>query len=134
MLRRLPGVFNLIRTRITLPVEETIKIAICNAYRYLGRPLPLSLRGFYLMDIYIKAIESYTPELYRGRLTLCHSDKVLYCRQSEVSCLARGGAEAYEVPGAGHENIVEEPHVKVWAQYLKMCLDQVHAKTEEKKG
>jgi hypothetical protein len=51
-----------------------------------------------------------------------------------VSCLAGGGAEAYEVPEAGHENIVQEPYVEEWAKYLKMCLDQVHARAKAKKG
>jgi hypothetical protein len=65
-LRKLPNVFNFIITR---KAKKKIKMAICNVYCCLGRPLPLSLREFYIFDIYRNAMQKYTPN-YTSEIAL----------------------------------------------------------------
>ncbi len=128
ILRKLTSVFYWISARHWRPFMITIKKIICNMFHLCGYPLPVSLRTFYLLDIYYKAIRSYTPQGYPGKVALCHSDKVLYGSRSEISRFAAGGMDFYTVKGAEHLELIKEPYVGMWARYLKKCLDEVQEK------
>jgi hypothetical protein len=106
----------------------TIKKIICKIFHLSGYPIPLSLRNFYLMDIYKKAMTSYTPQVYPGKVVLCHSDKVSYGSRSEIRRFAVGGTDVYTVRDAEHLELFKEPYVGIWARYLKMCLNEAHEK------
>ncbi|MGC2062520.1 MAG: hypothetical protein WA610_06045, partial [Thermodesulfovibrionales bacterium] len=62
------------------------------------------------------------------------SDKISYGDPSEMSSLTGGGAEAYEVPGAEHQNIIHEPYVRIWTEYLKMHLKGMQGKRGDKEA
>jgi len=127
-MRKLPNAIRLIEHQITKGSRNRGRIALCRLYLALGRPLPPALRSFYLMTIYSEAIHEHRPEWYPGRAIVCHSDNVSYGSLSEVNRLTAGGVEEYIVPGAGHEDIIDEPHVRVWAPYLRKCLEQLRNK------
>jgi len=130
--RKLPNAFSLIRQKIVQNSREKSKMAVCRTHLFLRRPLPPALRSFYLMAVYRRAIGTYTPTLYPGRVIVCHSDKVSYGSQPELSRLTAGGVQDYIVPGAGHEDIIQEPYVGRWAEHLKTCLREMAA--AKKKG
>jgi amino acid adenylation domain-containing protein len=132
MLRKLPNAFNFVIAPITKKAKKKIKMLICNVYCYLERPLPLSLRTFYLMDIYRNAMQRYTPKLYPGRIILCHSDQVSY--GESVRQMIAGTAEVHQITGADHQSILNEPYVRKWAGHLNLYLRKLQVKKEDKKG
>jgi hypothetical protein len=107
-------------------------MVICNAYCYLGRPLPLSLREFYLMDIYINSIQRYTPKLYQGSIILYNSDQVSYGEGAKQ--MTAGGVEVHHIIGSNHDSIRrEEPYVRIWAEHLNRYILEFQAKKKDNK-
>jgi aspartate racemase len=132
ILSKLSSVLDWIKARTWIPAERKIKMAICKISLFVGHPIPLSLRNPYLMDIYKKALRGYTPQVYPGKVVLCHSDKVRYSSQSELKCVAAGGVDVFKVQGAGHLEIVKEPYAEKCARHLKEWLNEVQAKKEDR--
>ncbi|PYS94472.1 MAG: hypothetical protein DMF50_12430, partial [Acidobacteria bacterium] len=74
----------------------------------------------------LKALRSYLPGPYAGRVTLfravesttLHRDTTLGWR-----ALASRGVEVHEIPG-DHYSMVREPHLRVLAERIKDCLDE----------
>jgi thioesterase domain-containing protein len=129
-LRKLPNGFKRIRKIITQKPKKKIKMFICNVYRYLGLPLPLPLRSFYLMKIYTNTI--YTPKLNQGRIILCHSDQGTY--EESLRNMITGEVEVHQIIGADHQNILNEPYVRLWAGHLNGYLRELQVKGKGKKG
>jgi amino acid adenylation domain-containing protein len=132
-LRKLSTGFKMIRRFIAQNSEKEIKLAICSFYRFFGRPMPLSLREFYLFEnIYKNAIQKYTPKLYKGKILLCHSDQVSY--GDSVRHITSGEAEIHQIIGADHHSILKEPHVRIWAEHLNQHLRDLRLKREDDKS
>ena len=87
----------------------------------MGRRLPLSLRSYYILDIYFRARRNYVPQLYRGMAVYIKSEKRSSDHQLNWSRLFTGGLEVHEIPG-DHLDLVKEPCVRVWAEKLKDVL------------
>jgi thioesterase domain-containing protein len=98
-----------------------LKTAACKIYLRLGYRLPPSLRSPYILGVYSQAIRSYVPEVHPGRLIVFKAaeDRDLQ-RWKEF---AGAGLEVHEVAGS-HTGIVQKPHVRVWAEKLKACLQK----------
>ena len=116
-------------------------------------PLPRTLLDFHIKETMIHAQENYTPKRYPGRVTFFQAgyrprryyhDPWLdqesliaagFTSSDDVDivwedvyplgwgALAGGGLEIIEVPGI-HADIVREPHVRVLAEKLRMCIDE----------
>jgi amino acid adenylation domain-containing protein len=100
-------------------------------YLMAGRLLPVSMRSAYILDIYRKALPSYVPQSYPGRVLLCKSEKVLYGPSMNWLECCRGELSLYELEGKyTHEDLRNEPCVAQWAQQLKALLDTLHSRTE----
>ena len=93
-----------------------------------GRLLPVAMRSAYILDIYGKALRSYLPEPYPGRVLLCKSEKVTYSVSMNWLELCRGELRVHELNGRyTHEQMREEPCVAEWAQQLKSALDALNS-------
>src|SRR5437763_3447 len=46
--------------------------------RLSGRLLPPALRSPYIIDVYYRALRSYVPQEYPGRVTIFKSDQTIY--------------------------------------------------------
>jgi amino acid adenylation domain-containing protein len=79
-----------------------------------------------VLDCNLKARQNYRPQTYPGQATLFWSEyQSLYIeRYPELGwgTLVTGGLEIYPLPG-NHLTIVKEPHVRVLAEKLKLCMD-----------
>ena len=51
-------------------ILNRIKKVLYPVFLTLGRPLPFSLRKFYIQEVSIKAASSYTPPTYQGKVIL----------------------------------------------------------------
>jgi len=128
--------FTYVRVRVMGMVKDKIdgmraKISkilgkiICNGYLAMGHPIPISLRGSYIMDIYSQARQNYVPQPYPGRATYIKSEKRSNAHRLEWNKLFVEGMDLYEIPG-DHVDMAQEPYVSVWAEHLKSCLRNAH--------
>jgi len=74
-----------------------------------------------------QAASAYLPRNYPGRVTIFLGEApeafgLLRSRRMPER-LAQGGVDTYEVPGH-HGTIVEEPHVRILAESLRVALDK----------
>ena len=95
---------------------------VCLAF---GCNLPVALRSPYILKVYRRAMRSYVPEIYPGRLIIFQASEDSRDLQ-DWGNWAAGGVDIRDVPG-GHENVLKEPHVQVWAERLKSCLQTAQA-------
>jgi aspartate racemase len=104
---------------------------ICLMYHRLGLPLPYSLRSFYLLRIYRQATRQYELRKYPGSLDLfLHPATPEEGSPHSWSSIASGNVEVHELP-EGHEEILKEPYVRIWADSLKACLSRAQAAQED---
>ena len=47
-----------------------LKPVVCKICLKSGYPLPLSLRSFYILEIYRRALKKYVPKAYDGSLVI----------------------------------------------------------------
>jgi amino acid adenylation domain-containing protein len=99
-------------------------------YFAAGRLLPVSLRFAYIYDIYNKALPSYVPQSYPGRVLLCKSEKALYAPSMDWLKLCTDELSIYELDGKyKHGDMREEPCVALWAQQLTAELTYIFNRT-----
>jgi thioesterase domain-containing protein len=77
-----------------------------------------------------RALRNYAPHIYPGRLTLfgARMQPIFssHRRDKGWSALAAGGLEIRTVPG-NHLAMLQEPHVKAFAEELRDCLDKANS-------
>jgi len=108
-------------TEKTARISKILKKPVSKLCLAMGRRLPLSLRSYYILDIYFRARRNYVPQLYRGMAVYIKSEKRSSDHQLNWSRLFTGGLEVHEIPG-DHLDLVKEPCVRVWAEKLKDVL------------
>jgi amino acid adenylation domain-containing protein len=94
-------------------------------YRRLGRPLPRVLKN--IEELNFAAVKDYVPRVYPGRATIFLASDDLtaaYDVEEGWQDLIGGNLEKVRVPG-NHLDIVKEPYVRVLAEKLGACLDQI---------
>jgi amino acid adenylation domain-containing protein len=86
-----------------------------------------------IFKINLRALRSYAPEIYPGRIILFNADEQLFGTLDEPTMgwgqLAAGGVDVHTVPG-NHFTIVREPHVNVLAEQLMNSLRNSLHKTD----
>lgn len=99
-------------------------------FTYIGRPLPSYLQLRDLRLICYQAGRDYLPEVYQGRVTIFLSEKAPETPSEDPRVgwtkLAVGGSELHFFTG-GHETMLLEPHLRVVAKKLKLCLEKTQA-------
>jgi thioesterase domain-containing protein len=98
---------------------DRLRWTICVA---TGRLLPLSLRSPYILDIYRKALRSYVPKPYTGRVVIFKTGGP-YAPPFDWLELNHGDLELHQSTGE-HMDLRKEPQIGRWAQRLKESLDR----------
>jgi thioesterase domain-containing protein len=88
----------------------------------MGRLLPPPLRSPYILDIYRKALRSYVPKPYTGRVVIFKTGGP-YATPFNWLELIQGDLELHESTG-DHMDLRKEPLIGRWAQRLKESLDR----------
>ena len=114
-------------------IRKILKNGVCKVYLAMGCPLPLSLRSYYILEIYDNAHRNYVPEFYPGVAVYIKSEKRASDHQLNYEKVIAGGLEVHEVPG-GHLDLVQEPYVRLWAEKLKNALQRAQETVNVKKG
>jgi thioesterase domain-containing protein len=95
------------------------------ALNALGDTRGISEERRRLAVAHLRALESYRPPLYAGRLTLFRVPGMQLFRAYDAElgwgALTTGGVEVHMIGGA-HYDILEKPHVQELAVQLKACL------------
>ena len=75
------------------------------------------------------ALRNYTPQMYPGQITLLLSseapERSFYDRRLGWSDMAADGLDVQVVPGS-HDTLFAEPHVKILAEKLRVCIQKAH--------
>jgi len=74
-----------------------------------------------VLDLYRRALDRYTPSVYQGRTAVFVEADEEAVEYSPWKALAEG-AHFYPVP-AEHTEILEEPHIRTWAEPVGALLD-----------
>ncbi|MGH7773246.1 MAG: amino acid adenylation domain-containing protein, partial [Candidatus Binatia bacterium] len=122
-------VSGLVRWNIEV-VKVKIKKVACRFYLSIGCPLPSTLQSFYILDVYDQATRCYVPQVLASRVTLFVGEKFRDHR-FPWERLAAGGSETHEVPG-NHTEVINEPHIQVWAEQLRALLQKAQAVVSDK--
>jgi thioesterase domain-containing protein len=96
-------------------------------FRIFHRFIPIEIhRWRRFIEVFSKALMSYEPEAYQGRITCLLRDEFSHNPEKGIgdwSDIAVGGLDVRFVPG----NIFtmwKQPHVQVLADQLQVCLDE----------
>ena len=107
----------------TAPITNRVKRLRWKAHLSKGQLLPASLRSPYILELYRKAIRSYSPASYSGRVTIFRTENTRHRAPLNWVELSTGSLEIHEAPG-GHMDLTKEPFLAVWAPRLKDSLDR----------
>ena len=105
-------------------VREVFKRLVCNVYVRAGWTLPASVRSFYVLEIYIRALRNYSPRVFDGRAVYFKCMTQSSHDQERWKNLMKDGLEAYEAPG-DHMQVVDKEHAAPWAERLKFCISKI---------
>src|SRR5262249_2958908 len=79
------------------------------------------------LGIYRRATRQYTLQKYPGSVDLfLHPANSEDCLPQSWSQIAAGDVEVHEISD-GHDEILKEPYVRIWAESLKACLSRAEA-------
>ena len=123
---QLSYIFKLVKANI-IPIDSNLKDII-----YRGET-PTEASASRALEVVLKAsrqaLSNYVPKAYAGRITLFMSseapDRPFYDGRLAWNEIASDGLEVHVIPG-DHENGFEEPHVKVLAEKLRVCIQRAH--------
>lgn len=104
-----------VRAKITERTERINKILeklVSKLYLAMGCRLPLSVRSYYILEIYSRARRNYVPQLYPGQAIYIKSEKRSSDHRLNWGRLFAGGLEVYDVPG-DHMDMIKELYVTV---------------------
>ncbi len=102
-------------------LRRTFKRLLCKLCLSAGWTLPVFVRSFYILEVYKRALENYSPLVFPGRAIYFKSMLRSGHHQERWRSLMKDGLVVYEVPG-GHEDVVRRENVAVWGQRLRSCL------------
>jgi thioesterase domain-containing protein len=109
--------------RIASRPARFAKEAICWTYHRFGLPLPYQLRSAYILSVYRRATRKYALRTYPGSVSLFVPPNGSDDSLSNWTGLASGILEIHKIP-EGHEAILGDPHIQVWAERLRACLER----------
>ena len=106
-------------------IKYISKIIVCRTYLFLGHLPPYSLRRFYLSEYHANKISnSYIPRIYPGKAVIFYAGE-MSADAEDWSEVITGEVEIHEIPGAGHLDILREPHINKWAKIVGICLSRI---------
>jgi thioesterase domain-containing protein/acyl carrier protein len=111
-----------IRTKIQ-KVQHTAKMLRCKACVVTGSLLPPTLRSAYILDIYRKALRSYVPQPYSGRVSIYKTLSIEYSSPRDWPNLITGPLTIHDCD-ATHDALMKDPHIRHWTAKLKDGLTQ----------
>jgi amino acid adenylation domain-containing protein len=86
-----------------------------------------------VLDANLQATKNYSPQVYPGQATLfwCEYQALYIDRYPDLGWgqLVTGGVNTLPVPGE-HLSLLSEPHVRVLAEKLKLCMEQTTEDTK----
>ena len=85
-------------------------------------PVPARWRNFHITDTYDRAVKSYVPSPYNGKLTVIKAAQSWGPKEMGWEKLAKGGIDVVLVPG-DHYSLIKEPHVKELTRELASRFD-----------
>lgn len=116
------GMIGRIKTRIGRKIQALISRSDAHDESSLSR----ALRE--VLNANRQAVNNYVPQVYPGRIILFLSseapERVFYDRRLGWHEMAGEGLEVHLVPGS-HETLFGDPHVRVLAEILRVCLQKV---------
>jgi amino acid adenylation domain-containing protein len=121
ILRRVKGTLNRLISNMVSPVRKAIQSAVCRVFFGLGYPLPIRLRSTHVLQVYNNATRNYHLRTYSGPVIIFMRADLADVDRSNWNELFPGHLKIYSVPG-NHTDILNEPHLKVWAELLNRAL------------
>jgi len=113
--------------RMKFQLERGRAEIIKKIYARLERPVPQRIRYTYVRETIRQALKSYTPQNYKGRITLFRATNTIQAYLEDLQQSQRGwvglateGLETYDIPGA--HNLEKEPYVGILAEKLSACI------------
>ncbi|HWO41818.1 MAG TPA: amino acid adenylation domain-containing protein [Candidatus Eisenbacteria bacterium] len=103
-------------------IKRVARQAVCRTYLALGRPIPSSLRSFYILGVYGRAMENYLPKKYPGELIVFNAARSTN-HPERWAALAGGGFRFHTAPG-NHQEVLREHCARAWAEQLKVYLER----------
>ena len=92
-------------------------------YQRIERPLPTALKN--IEELNFAAVKDYVPQVYPGNAILFSASDLTNAYDVEDGWRKLvGHLEVHQVPG-NHLDIIKEPHVRVLADKLELCLAAV---------
>lgn len=83
-----------------------------------------------IMLIHFKAQDRYVATKYPGKITLIECGTFHAENREKWKNLAEGGLESYLIPGTDHRTIMNEPHVRLFAEKLNYVLEKANEEIE----
>jgi thioesterase domain-containing protein/acyl carrier protein len=120
-----------LRDRAAVPVRKAARIfktAACRYHLWKKHGIPPSLRSFYILKIYQRALRNYSPQRYDGHAIYIKSSERSRQNAQDWAGVIAGGLEVYEVPG-DHMTIIKQPIARLWAEKLKSHLARIDVVT-----
>lgn len=106
-------------TKFYDPLKKSILRGIVKRALKKGGTVPTRWRNFHIIDTYDKAVLSYRPKPYTGKLTVLKAATSWGPKEMGWSELAQGGLDVQVVPG-DHYNMIKEPNVGRIAEQLAL--------------
>jgi amino acid adenylation domain-containing protein len=116
--------------KINQRIQNLIKENIYQFYVSKNLPLPRPFLNLAVRDAIVKAYKNYYPTVYPGKVVFFRAveqtqEYTRYLERWEE--LAAGSLEIHDIPGH-HDSIMAEPHVRVLAEKLKVCIERFTTK------
>jgi amino acid adenylation domain-containing protein len=133
-LRHLSNIFRFGPSYLLERIKEKLEALYLKVSLLSGRSTSDNLQLIALMQENDEASRNYLPGVYPGRVTIFRATEKVFYTDSYLNSglgwgkLAAGGVEIHDVP-SDHLGILKEPHVKVLAEKLKICLDKLQVAT-----
>lgn len=112
--------------RIADGFTQPIKRVVCRWHVWTGRRIPLSLRSFYMLQIYGNARRKYVARPYAGDMVYIQCTAHSGGQAARWRSVIGGAMQLCDVP-ADHLAIVREPLATLWVETLKTQLEAVRA-------
>ena len=101
-------------------------------YQRIGRPLPAVLKN--IEELNFVATRDYVPQTYSGQATLFSATDMTASYDVEDGWRKLvAELDVHKIPG-NHLDIIKEPHVRVLAEKLSLCLEAAQEQTAEDQG
>ena len=100
-----------IKKSVFFHVDRLIKLALCSMYRKMLKPLPHSLRYWYMEEKHMEAALNYHVKSYQGKIIFFRAssdeNNNNYAQTDGWNGIAAEEVSVIEIPDCNHENIIE---------------------------